>query len=421
MKIELLCTGDEILTGKTVNTNYSHIARVLFEQGFDVHWGTVVGDDRETLAAAFLQASERADAVIVNGGLGPTLDDLTQEVAAGAARVPLVLHEKWLDRVAGWYRARGRRMPENNRKQAMLPEGAEFLDNPIGTACGFALDIGGARFYFTPGVPKELYRMLEEQVVPRLQGLRGESRVTRIKRFHTFGIGESRADRMLDGIQQQAGDLVKLGFQSHYPQLETKLVARARTAADIDLALSPVEQEVRSRLGNFVVSEDRQSIEENILSRLAAADGTVCVVEMHTAGMIHSRLLKAADRPGRIRRGLVSMDAAEVGRFLGIGHTGGPRKLAREVSGCTETACRRLGSSCLLLVLSEYVPDGTRERGFAEVAVVVADAQQASVRCSRLPGSVEWTRIGAVELGLDCLRRMLEGLPVDEKIDFEQQ
>ena len=421
MKIEILCTGDEILTGKTVNTNYSHLARILFEQGFNVHWGTVVGDDRVVLAAAFREASERSDVVVVNGGLGPTLDDLTQEVAAEVARVPLILHEKWFNRIAGWYRTRGRRMPENNRKQAMLPEGAEFIDNPIGTACGFALDINGARFYFTPGVPRELYRMLEEQIVPRLQVLQGESSVTRIKRFHTFGIGESRADRMLDGIQQQTGSLVKLGFQSHYPQLETKLVARARTQADLELALAPVEREVRSRLGGFIVSEDDQSIEERIMSGLSEVDGTVCVVEMHTAGVIHSRLLRVVDSPGRIRRGLVSLDAAEVAGFLGAEETTSLRALAQGMSGCGETICRRFGSSHLLLMLSEYVRDDTREQGFAEAVVVVADTQQVVVRCSRLPGSAEWTRVGAVELGLDCLRRMLEGLPVDEKIDFEQQ
>ena len=141
MKIEILCTGDEILSGKTINTNYSYIARRLSETGFSVFRGTVVGDDREDLVRAFQQASERADVVIVNGGLGPTVDDLSQEVAATAAGAPLVLHQEWLDQIANWYRARGRTMPPNNHKQAMLPEGAEFIDNPVGTACGFALTI----------------------------------------------------------------------------------------------------------------------------------------------------------------------------------------------------------------------------------------------------------------------------------------
>src|ERR1041385_7524081 len=151
MRIEILCTGDEILTGKTVNTNYSHIARRLSDVGLDVHWGTTVGDDRETLLAAFRQAGERADAVIVNGGLGPTVDDLSQEIAAKAAGDELVLSQEWLTTMEAFFQRRSRVMSPNNRKQAMLPASAEILDNPIGTACGFAMDIGKARFFFTPG------------------------------------------------------------------------------------------------------------------------------------------------------------------------------------------------------------------------------------------------------------------------------
>ena len=128
MLIEILCTGDEILTGKTVNTNYSHMARRFGEVGLTMHWSTVVGDDRSCLATAFQQASQRADAVIVNGGLGPTVDDLSQEVAAEAAGVGLTLDENWLLRMLDFYERRGRTMPPNNKKQAMLPEGAEFID-----------------------------------------------------------------------------------------------------------------------------------------------------------------------------------------------------------------------------------------------------------------------------------------------------
>src|SRR5476651_477591 len=168
MRVEILCTGDEILTGKTINSNYSHIARRLGEVGLSVHWGTTVGDDRDSLLNAFKLAGQRADAVIVNGGLGPTVDDLSQEIAAQAAGVGLVLSEEWLAKMEAYFQRRGRVMPPNNRKQAMLPAGAEVIDNPVGTACGFAVTIGQARFMFTPGVPRELRRMLEEQIIPRL-------------------------------------------------------------------------------------------------------------------------------------------------------------------------------------------------------------------------------------------------------------
>src|SRR2546425_6362865 len=189
MHIEVICTGDEVLTGKIANTNFSYVSQKLEDVGLSVQWETTVGDDRENLLRAFKLAGERADAVIVNGGLGPTVDDLSQEIAAQAAGVELVLSEDWLTRMEDFFRRRSRVMPSNNRKQAMLPATAEMIDNPIGTACGFAVDIGKARFFFTPGVPRELKRMLEEQVIPRLLARSGLQTTIHLKRFHSYGLG----------------------------------------------------------------------------------------------------------------------------------------------------------------------------------------------------------------------------------------
>ena len=234
MQLEIICTGDEVLTGKTINTNFSYMSQKLSDVGLAVRWETTVGDDRETLLHAFQLASQRADAVIVNGGLGPTIDDLSQEIAAQAAGVELVFNEEWFTRMEDFFRRRSRVMPPNNRKQAMLPVTAEIIDNPIGTACGFALDIGKARFFFTPGVPRELRRMLEEQIIPRLLAKSGLQAAIHLKRFHSYGLGESHVDTLLTGVESLVPDgSVKLGFRAHYPQLETKLTVRGADMDDI--------------------------------------------------------------------------------------------------------------------------------------------------------------------------------------------
>ena len=319
MRIEIICTGDEVLTGKTVNTNYSHIARRLFEVGLDVVHGTTVGDDREALLGAFRRATERADAVIVNGGLGPTVDDLSQEVAAEAAGVDLVLDEDWLARIEGFYRARGREMPPNNRKQAMLPRGAERVDNPVGTACGFAVDVAGTRFFFTPGVPRELHRMLDDELLPRLLALSGTRITVRLKRFHSFGLGESRVDQMLSGDDALAGATdVRLGFQAHYPQLETKLLASGADEAEVEARLAPATEAVRERLGAYLVAEDAGTLEGNVLAALGDADGSLAVVECGTHGAVAGRLA-AADPEGAVfRRGGLGASAAALGSALGV-------------------------------------------------------------------------------------------------------
>src|SRR6266513_2957489 len=266
MRIEIICTGDEVLTGKIVNSNFSYMSTRLEDVGLSVQWETTVGDDRENLLRAFQLASERADAVIVNGGLGPTIDDLSQEIAAQAAGVELALNSEWLTRMEDFFKRRSRVMPPNNKKQAMLPSTAEVIDNPIGTACGFALDIGKARFFFTPGVPRELKRMLEEQIIPRLLAKSGLQTAIHLKRFHSYGLGESHVDAMLAGVEDIVTDgSVKLGFRAHYPQLETKLTVRGRDMEDIRAKLEPVQQEVRKRLGNFILGEDDQTLEGVIL------------------------------------------------------------------------------------------------------------------------------------------------------------
>lgn len=413
MRIEILCTGDEILTGKTVNTNYSHIAQRLTEIGLEVRWGTTVGDDREALLLAFRQAAARADAVIVNGGLGPTVDDLSQEVAAEAAGVKLVLHEEWLARMEAFYARRNRPMPATNRKQAMLPEGAEFLDNPIGTACGFAVTIGAARFYFTPGVPREMKRMLEEQVIPRLLARAGLRGAMRLKRFHSFGIGESRADELLAGIEALAPPgSVKLGFQAHYPQLETKLVVRAADEAEAARILAPLEAEVRRRLGNFILAEDDATLEGVLLDALAARGGSLAVAETLTGGGIAARLAPLPAAEGVFRQGLVARDVAQLRAALGLEGEATPEAVAMALRA-------RSGASHALAALMMLEEDVADPGGVIRIGI--ADAEGIVAREARLPGVREWVRLGAMELALDCLRRRLLGLPVEERVDFERR
>ena len=422
MRIEIICTGDEVLTGKIVNTNFSYMSQKLEDFGLSVAWGTIVGDDREELLAAFRMAGDRADAVIVNGGLGPTVDDLSQEVAARAAGVALVLNEDWLGRMEEFFRRRSRVMSPNNRKQAMLPTTAEILDNPVGTACGFALDIGSARFFFTPGVPRELFRMLEEQVIPRLLARGGTPGVIRLKRFHSYGLGESHVDALLAGVEALVPDgSVKLGFRSHYPQIETKLTIRGADAEEIERKLAPVQAEVRRRLGNFILGEDDQTLEGVVLDALARRDDSLAVVETYTGGQIAARLAPLPGAEKVFRRGLVARDPAEIAAALGLDGALIAGEMSRETAEAVARAARaETGVSHALAVLIE-VDDGPDRIDFGgSIHLAITDGNRVESRRSRIYGGRDWVRLGAVELGLDCLRRYLQDLPVTEHTDFER-
>jgi nicotinamide-nucleotide amidase len=422
MWIEVICTGDEVLTGKIVNTNFGYITQKLEDVGLSVQWETTVGDDRGNLLRAFQLAGQRADAVIVNGGLGPTVDDLSQEIAAQAAGVELVLNEEWLARMEEFFRRRSRVMPPNNRKQAMLPLTAEVLDNPVGTACGFALEIGKARFFFTPGVPRELRRMLEEQIIPRLLAKSGLQTAIHLKRFHSYGLGESHVDSLLAGVEELAPDgSVKLGFRAHYPQLETKLTVRGRDMDEIRTKLGPVEQEIRKRLGNFILAEDDQTLEGVVLQELARREATLSIVETFTSGQIAARFAHLPGAEKVFRRAIVARDVAEVCAAVGLETAlpGGAltRDAAEEVA---RAAQRQIGSTHALAVLIDLDEGPDRIDIGGTIALAIATEHDVASRRSRIVGGREWVRLGAVELGLDCLRRYLQGLPVYERTDFEK-
>jgi nicotinamide-nucleotide amidase len=422
MRIEIICTGDEVLSGKIVNTNWSWMTQKLEDFGLSVSWGTIVGDDRAELLAAFRMAGERADAVIVNGGLGPTVDDLSQEIAARAAGVELVLDENWLARMEDFFRRRNRVMSANNRKQAMLPQGAEILDNPVGTACGFAMDIGRARFFFTPGVPRELFRMLPEQIIPRLLARGGTPGVIHLKRFHTYGLGESHVDQLLAGVEDLAPDGgIKLGFRSHYPQIETKLTVRGADAEDIAEKLAPVVAEVRRRLGNFILAEDDDSLEGVVLEALAAQGGSLAVVETFTGGQIAARIAPLPGAEKVFRRGLVARDPAEIAAALGLDGALIAGETSRETAEKVAEALRAESRASHALAVLIEVDDGPDRIDFGgSIHLAIAAADRAASRRARIQGGRDWVRLGAVELGLDCLRRYLLGLPVTERTDFER-
>jgi nicotinamide-nucleotide amidase len=421
MRIEVICTGDEVLTGKIVNTNFSWISQKLEDFGLSVTWETTVGDDRDDLLLAFQLAGQRADAVIVNGGLGPTVDDLSQEIAAKAAGVELVLSDEWLSKMEAYFTRRSRVMPPNNVKQAMLPAGAEVLDNPVGTACGFAVGIGKARFYFTPGVPRELRRMLEGEIIPRLLAKSGKQTAIYLKRFHSYGIGESHADTLLAGVEALAPDgSVKLGFRAHYPQLETKLTVRGRDMEEIREKLAPVEQEVRSRFGNFILAEDDRTLEGVVIEELASHDATLSIVETFTGGQIAARITHLPGAEKIVRRGIVTRDLSEVYAAVGLDPRSAGETSRETAEAVARAAQRHTGSTHALAVLVE-VDEGADRLEFAgTVCLAIATGHDVASRRSRILGGRDWVRLGAVEMGLDCLRRYLQGLPVYERIDFEK-
>ena len=297
-----------------------------------------------------------------------------------------------------------------------------MIDNPVGTACGFALDIGRARFFFTPGVPRELRRMLEEQVIPRLLARGGAPATIYLKRFHSYGLGESHVDALLAGVEELASDgSVKLGFRAHYPQLETKLTVRGADMDDVRRKLEPVQAEVRKRLGNFILAEDDQTLEGVVLAELTRHAATLALVETFTSGQIAARIGHLPGAEHVLRVGTTVRDRTVLHTALDFAQMPLAGDLTQETTEAVARAARvHSGATHALVVLIDLDEGPDRIDFGGTIWIAIATAEEVAFRRSRILGGREWVRLGAVELGLDCLRRYLQRLPVVERIDFEK-
>ncbi|MBU5376133.1 MAG: nicotinamide mononucleotide deamidase-related protein YfaY [Pantoea sp.] len=288
IRVEMLSTGDEVLHGQIVDTNAAWLADVLFQNGLPMSSRSTVGDSLSSLVETLQARSEVADVLIVNGGLGPTSDDLSALAAAKASGVELVLHQAWLDNIEAWFASRGRVMAASNRKQAEIPANAEMLDNPVGTACGFALRLNRCWIFFTPGVPSEFKVMVEQQILPRLKQQFDLPEPPLCLRLTTFGRGESDIAAELEPLALPEG--VVMGYRSSMPIIEIKLTGPASQR----VAMEQVWQQVRLLLAECTIFEGTEGLPALLARELNDRGFRLALSEQYTAGLLHWQLAAAA-------------------------------------------------------------------------------------------------------------------------------
>ncbi|EPP7626370.1 nicotinamide mononucleotide deamidase-related protein YfaY [Providencia rettgeri] len=279
--VEMLSTGDEVLHGQIIDTNAAWLADCFFQQGLPLSSRTTVGDDLDSLVATFLERSLSADVLIVNGGLGPTSDDLSALAAAKAAGVPLVEHSQWIEVMERYFIARGRVMPETNRKQALLPANAELIDNPVGTACGFSLVLNDCLIFFTPGVPSEFKVMVNEQILPRLRERFTLPEPPICLRLTSFGRSESSLAKQFDSLPLPENCV--LGYRSSMPIIELKLTGPASQKELMERDWQLVKQGV----GDNLIFEGTESLAQKIGNLLREKKLNVIASEQYSAGLLN--------------------------------------------------------------------------------------------------------------------------------------
>ncbi|MEN6567925.1 MAG: competence/damage-inducible protein A [Veillonellales bacterium] len=294
MIVELISTGTELLLGEIVNTDAPYLARQLNGLGFDVLYQSTVGDNRQRITKVLKTALERSDIIITSGGLGPTQGDITKEVTAKLLKRELKLHEATADRIHCFFAARHNNMPNNNLRQAMIPEGAIVLDNERGTAPGVVLEQGDKTVIHLPGPPRELEWMFQNRVVPYLKQRFGGQGIIYSRILHTTGIGESLLEEQIkDFILAQNNPTIAL--LARKGEIIIRLTAKADNEAAAKVLLDTLEEKIHRRIGEYIFGHDEESMEGVVGSILAAKKLTVACAESCTGGLVTSRL---TDIPG---------------------------------------------------------------------------------------------------------------------------
>ncbi len=315
---EILATGEEIRTGALVDSNSAYIAEQLELAGLKVVRLNGVGDELDRLTAVLKEIGNRADVCVVTGGLGPTVDDLSAQAAADAAGVGLHPDPAALASIEDFFRRRNRPMNPSIHKQAMLPAGAEVLFNPVGTAPGFQLMIGRCGFFFLPGVPFEMKRMLADQVLPRIEGMLGGRRdVRRIKTLSCFGLTESLTGERLEGLGKQFPD-VQLGLRARFPEIQVKLYASGADETRVSAALDQAAVWARERLGDLVFSDSGEPMEAVVGRLLRGRNASLAVAESCTGGLISHWLTEVPGSSDYFRLAAVTYANEAKTRVLGV-------------------------------------------------------------------------------------------------------
>ena len=416
MNCEVIAVGTELLLGQIVDTNSSWIGEQLALAGIDSHYQTKVGDNWSRIEEAVRQGLERSDALIMCGGLGPTQDDITRDEIASVVGSELVLDETIAERIRAMFKSRGRDMPENNLRQAMVPEGARPIPQQPGTAPGLIVpvssDSGQQRvIYAVPGVPYEMKEMMSGTVIPDLQQRAGLSSVIESRVLRTWGQSESGLAELLGtriNELETSGNPTLAFLASGVEGIKVRITAKAATSSEVALILDSEEEHLRQLLGDLVFAVDEHNMESTVLGILAERGLRLGVIETTTAGFITHRLGTAPSGTQAFSGGVTARGPGILSYLL----RGDPAAVQPEEAALQLARVARgilVSDVGLATTAIEDPSQGTEDQPFGTAWLAVSMEGFETVEQVKLPGDLERIRqFSAISL-LNLLRLHLEG------------
>ena len=409
MTVEIIAVGTEILLGNIVNTNAAYLAEKCAALGLSCYYQDVVGDNDERLSETIRLALTRADILLLSGGLGPTQDDLTKEVAARVMGRELYLHEPSKDAILRFFKERGLEITDNNWKQAMVPEGCIVVENPGGTAPGIIIAENGKHVVLMPGPPGELIPMFERSIMPYLSNL--TSGVIYSQTVKICGVGESKAESMVeDLIDAQKNPTIATYAKTG--EVHLRVTATASDEKEAKKLVKPVVKELKGRFGNHVYTTDNEvTLEKSVVDLLMANKLTACTVESCTGGMLSARLINVPGVSEVFKSGYVTYSNKSKRRLLGIKknllvkHGAVSEQIAREMA---KTAAALARADVSVSTTGIAGPDGgTPEKPVGLVYIACNVCGRITVKECRFHGSREKIRESTVSAALSLLRECI--------------
>ena len=407
MKAVIIAVGDELISGRTVDTNSAYLADRLARLGIETLEHATVGDDVDAIAAAIARAAGLARVVIITGGLGPTADDLTRWGLAKVMSAELRLDEACLAEIERFFQKRGRTMVPANEVQAMLPVGSEALANRTGTAPGIAAEVDGVKIYVTPGVPHEMRSMFDHVIAPRLTG---GGRVILHHVVHTFGIGESDISQLIGDLMADRSGETTVGTTVKAGMVSVRITVRAASAAGAQSDLAAMVAELRGRLASLVVGEGEgeDAMAQAVGRLLGRAGQTLATAESCTGGQVGAMITAVSGASAYYLGGIVSYANAVKSAHLDVD----PALLAAEgavsapVARAMADGCRlRLSSTWALALTGIAGPTGgSDEKPVGTVYIALAGPCGTEVHRHVLPGDRRVIRRRASLAALNALR-----------------
>jgi nicotinamide-nucleotide amidase len=397
MRAEIVTTGTELLLGQIDDTNATYLARQLRDLGIDLYFRTTVGDNEMRIAQALEEALARADVVITTGGLGPTVDDVTREAVARATGRSLVLYPDLLAQIESFFARFGSPMSDNNRRQAYLPEGSIPVENPVGTAPAFIVEDERGTVITLPGVPRELYYLMERAVVPYLLQRLGRRDVLVTRILRTVAVGESQIDHAIADLEASANPTV--GLSAHPGQTDVRIVAKAATEDEAAALVADFEAKIRERLGAAIYATGTATLEAVLAELLAERGASLAVAETLTQGALSRRL---APHPAVFRGGVVAADGPRLAQLLGL--DGGDMAGETGAVALAQAVRRAWDADYGLSVVAD-----AQDRPWVAVAPG-SGGDGAEVRRFRFRGLDRRAQTWTTTVALEFLRRLLLGL-----------